>query len=96
MSTRLGRVTDLNAIDQRVFPPSARRGRDCGQLKLGEIRATELAERFNTPLYIIDERAARDRAREMREALQREFVQQTKSLERMLARLSQLGGAANA
>lgn len=74
MSTRLGRVTDLNAIDQRVFPPSARRGRDCGQLKLGEIRATELAERFNTPLYIIDERAARDRAREMREALQREFT----------------------
>ena len=73
-STRLGRVTDLNAIDQRVFPPGARRGRDCGQLKLGEIRATELAERFNTPLYIIDERAARDRAREMREALQREFA----------------------
>lgn len=31
-----------------------------------------------------------------RAALQREFVKQTKSLERMLARLSQLGGAANA
>ena len=73
-STRLSRVTDLNAIDQRVFPPTARRGRDCGQVKLGEIRATELAERFGTPLYVIDEQAARDRARATREALQCEFA----------------------
>lgn len=73
MHTRLGRVNDLNAIDQRVFPPTARRGRDCGQLKLGEIRAGELADQFGTPLYVIDEQAARDKARATRAALQREF-----------------------
>lgn len=66
-------MNDLNAIDQRVFPPTARRGRDCGQLKLGEIRAGELADQFGTPLYVIDEQAARDKARATRAALQREF-----------------------
>ncbi|MFV0434209.1 MAG: diaminopimelate decarboxylase [Leucobacter sp.] len=61
-----------NAIDPRVFPPGARRGRECRQLKLGGVRATELIERFGSPLYVIDETAARDRAREVREALQAE------------------------
>ncbi len=72
--TRLERVTDLNSIDTRVFPPTARRGRSCGRLKLAGVSATELAETFGTPLYIVDEQAARDRAREVREALQREFA----------------------
>ncbi len=74
MPARLGRVTDLNAIDQRVFPPSARRGRECGRLKLAEVPATELAEQYGTPVYVVDEQAARDRARTTREALQREFA----------------------
>jgi diaminopimelate decarboxylase len=65
-------AADPNAIDPRVFPPTARRGRECGQLKLGGIRATELIERYGSPLYVVDEQAARDRAREVREALQRE------------------------
>ena len=67
-------MTDLNSIDPRVFPPTARRGRQCGRLKLADAPATELAERFGTPLYVVDEQAARDRARETREALQREFA----------------------
>lgn len=61
-----------NAIDQRVFPPTARRGRDCGELKLGGIRATELTSEFGSPLYVVDEDAARVRAGEVREALQGE------------------------
>lgn len=63
---------DPNGIDTRVFPSTARRGSQCEQLKIGEIRATELIERFGSPLYVIDEDAARDRARTIREALQRE------------------------
>lgn len=61
-----------NAIDARVFPPSARRGSECRQLKLGGVRATDLTAQFGSPLYVIDEAAARARAREVREALQRE------------------------
>ncbi|MGR4009128.1 diaminopimelate decarboxylase family protein [Leucobacter sp. 1207-22] len=63
---------DANAIDARVFPPSARRGSQCEQLKIGEIRATELTEQFGSPLYVMDEQAARSKARAVREALQRE------------------------
>ncbi|WP_336992790.1 diaminopimelate decarboxylase [Leucobacter sp. VD1] len=63
---------DANAIDPRVFPPSARRGSRCGALKLGGIRAAELTAKHGSPLYVIDEESARERAREVREALQRE------------------------
>ncbi|MFT4231696.1 MAG: diaminopimelate decarboxylase [Leucobacter sp.] len=65
-------AADPNAIDARVFPPAARRGRECGQLKLGGVRATELTAEFGSPLYVVDEQAARDRARAVREALQGE------------------------
>ena len=65
-------VAAANEIDPRVFPPSARRGDDCRQLKLGGIRATELVAEYGSPLYVIDEGAARARAREVREALQGE------------------------
>ncbi|MBC9953193.1 alanine racemase [Leucobacter sp. cx-42] len=63
---------NANAIDARVFPPSSRRGSQCEQLKIGEIRATELTEQFGSPLYVVDEQAARSKARAVREALQRE------------------------
>ncbi|MBL5973996.1 MAG: diaminopimelate decarboxylase [Candidatus Leucobacter sulfamidivorax] len=66
-------MSAANEIDPRVFPATARRGRSCGQLKLGGIRATELIERFGSPLYVVDEQVARDRARAIREALQGEF-----------------------
>ena len=61
-----------NTIDPRVFPPTARRGSSCGELKLGEIRATALTAEFGSPLYVVDEDAARARAVEVRTALQRE------------------------
>lgn len=35
---------------------------------------TQLVEEYGTPLYVVDEDAARARARELREALQREFA----------------------
>lgn len=63
---------DFNAIDPRVFPPTARRGRECQQLKIGGIRATELVAAHGSPLYVVDEEAARTRARELRDALQGE------------------------
>ncbi|MBK0418426.1 diaminopimelate decarboxylase [Leucobacter sp. CSA1] len=63
---------DPNGIDARVFPSTARRGRRCGQLKLGGVRATELVERHGSPLYVVDEEEARNRACTIREALQRE------------------------
>lgn len=63
---------DLNAIDARVFPPTARRGRECEQLKIGGVRATELTAEFGSPLYVIDEQAVRDRANEVRGAFERE------------------------
>ncbi len=73
-AAKLGRMTDPNEIDPRVFPATSRRGRDCGVLKIGERRSTELIEEFGSPLYVIDEGVARSRAREIREALQGEFA----------------------
>ena len=63
----------LNAVDPRVFPPSARRSA-AGDLQVAGVDASELIERFGSPLYIIDEDAARERARQVRDALQREAM----------------------
>src|ERR687896_569692 len=49
-----------------LFPDSARIER--GVLSVGRSRATELAERFGTPLYVYCEETIRARAREVREA----------------------------
>ena len=68
------RSADPNAIDPRVFPSTARRGTSCGRLKFGDLAATDLVAEFGSPLYVVDENAARARAREVREALQREFA----------------------
>jgi len=65
---------DPNEINPRVFPATARRGSECGVLKLSGIRATELVERFGSPLYVVDEDVARQRARDTREALQGAFA----------------------
>jgi len=59
-----------NAIDARVFPPGAHR--EDGELVLGGVRATALTERYGSPLYVVDEEAARARAREIREAFEAE------------------------
>lgn len=65
--------TIANTVDPSVFPRSARRGRGCGELKLQDIAASTLVAEYGTPLYVIDEVDARQRARQTREAFEREF-----------------------
>ncbi|GAA2178947.1 diaminopimelate decarboxylase [Leucobacter tardus] len=62
----------LNAVDPRVFPPSVRRDDAHGDVQIGGVAAAELVAQFGSPLYVIDADAARQRAREVRGALQRE------------------------
>jgi diaminopimelate decarboxylase len=61
-----------NEIDSRVFPASARRGTNCGRFKIGEVAANDLVREFGSPLYVVDENVARDRARSARAAFERE------------------------
>lgn len=42
--------------------------RDDGELTVGGVRATELAARYGTPIYVVDETDARERASEVRAA----------------------------
>ena len=58
---------DVNALSEKVWPPDARRAED-GSLTLGGVPVADLRHRFGTPLYVIDEIAVRNRAREVREA----------------------------
>ena len=66
------RTRDIHAIDDRVFPRGARRGRECGVLKIGGMRATDLVAEFGSPLYVVDETATRETAREIASALRSE------------------------
>lgn len=63
---------DPNFLDSRVFPSSVRRGSQCGELKFGDLRASELTGQFGSPLYVIDENVARAHARSIVNALQTE------------------------
>ncbi|WP_344737054.1 diaminopimelate decarboxylase [Microbacterium awajiense] len=58
---------DANALHEGVWPASALRDRD-GVLEVGGVSATDLAERFGTPLYVLDESEVRAHARRAREA----------------------------
>jgi diaminopimelate decarboxylase len=60
---------DANDLAPVVWPGSASR-RD-GRLQLGGVDAGELAARFGTPLYVLDEDEVRDRARRTLAAFQR-------------------------
>lgn len=53
---------DANALAGQVWPTNAAR-RDDGVLTLGGIAATDLRERFGTPLWVLDEDEVRARAR---------------------------------
>ena len=53
---------DANALAPAVWPATAQRDDD-GVLRLGGIPATELRDRFGTPLYVLDEDLVRDTAR---------------------------------
>jgi len=59
--------TDADALDARVWPASAHRS-GAGVLTVGGVAATELAARFGTPLYVLDEADVRARAAAAREA----------------------------
>lgn len=63
---------DVNALDPAVWPESARRS-DSGVLEVAGIAATELAERFGTPLYVLDEAQVRERAALIRGVFERAF-----------------------
>jgi len=52
---------DANALPGSVWPASARRT-DAGELTVGGVAASELAARFGTPLYVLDEAEVRARA----------------------------------
>lgn len=53
------------------------RVREDGLLEIGGVPAVELAERFGTPLYVIDEACVRERCRQYREAFVRAYPGQT-------------------
>ncbi|HEU5222704.1 MAG TPA: diaminopimelate decarboxylase [Candidatus Lumbricidophila sp.] len=60
---------DVNALAAGVWPSRALRGPD-GELVLGGIPVSVLADEFGTPLYVVDEAEVRDRAESVRAALQ--------------------------
>lgn len=64
---------DPNALDPAVWPTGAARDAD-GVLTIAGHRATDLAQRHGTPLYVIDEAVARDRAAATRRAFEAAFA----------------------
>jgi diaminopimelate decarboxylase len=63
----LSAPADVNALVEKVWPADAARNAD-GVVAVGGVSVTELAERFGTPLYVLDETAVRARAREVVDA----------------------------
>ncbi|MFH8250864.1 diaminopimelate decarboxylase [Microbacterium sp. B2969] len=53
---------DVNALDEKLWPAGADRD-EHGVLRVGGIPATELRDRFGTPLYLLDEDDVRAHAR---------------------------------
>ncbi|WP_437582308.1 diaminopimelate decarboxylase [Paramicrobacterium sp. CJ85] len=63
---------DANALVPGLWPRTAERG-ESGELTIGGVNARALADEFGTPVYVIDESEARERAVEVRQALQTAF-----------------------
>jgi diaminopimelate decarboxylase len=63
---------DANALSPGLWPATAHRAPD-GDLVIGGVSARDLAARFGTPLYVIDEADARARASALRSAFEAEF-----------------------
>ncbi|WP_314148974.1 diaminopimelate decarboxylase [uncultured Leifsonia sp.] len=63
---------DANALVPGLWSRTV--ARSDGELVVGGVPVSELAERFGTPLYVVDEREARERAVEVRSALQDAFA----------------------
>jgi diaminopimelate decarboxylase len=68
----LAHPDDADALPEAIWPASARRGA-AGELELGGVPAGDLAQRFGTPLYVVDEHEVRTRAARLRDAFRREF-----------------------
>ena len=60
---------DANALAPHVWPDGATRDAS-GRLVVGGVDAVSLAERFGTPLYVVDEHVARRRAAPTRAAIE--------------------------
>ncbi|ARC57204.1 Diaminopimelate decarboxylase [Frondihabitans sp. 762G35] len=61
---------DADALDPRVWSRSARRD-EAGVISVGGVSSADLAARFGTPLYVVDEADFRSRAEETRAAFDR-------------------------
>lgn len=64
---------DADDLDPRIWSSGIARSRS-GELTVAGVAATALAAEFGTPLYVVDEQDARDRAALIREAFDREFA----------------------
>lgn len=64
---------DANTLAAALWPSSAHRTY-AGAITIGGVSAPDLAARFGTPLYVIDEADARTRAAELRAAFDAEFA----------------------
>jgi diaminopimelate decarboxylase len=64
---------DANALPPTVWSRNASRT-EGGEVAIAGVGATELAERFGTPVYVVDEADVRGRAVRIRESFDREFA----------------------
>jgi len=64
---------DANALAASVWSKNAARA-DSGEIVIAGVAATEIAERFGTPVYVVDENDVRSRARGIRDSFEREFA----------------------
>ena len=64
---RPGSVADLDALASAVWPRGARRGAD-GAVTLAGVDVRDLADRYGTPLFVVDEGDFRARAAEFADA----------------------------
>jgi diaminopimelate decarboxylase len=68
----LAHPADANALADAVWPRSAARD-GSGAIEIGGVALTDLAERFGSPLLVMDEEDARGRAVEVRDAFREAF-----------------------
>ena len=68
----LDEPSDANALAPTVWSQNATRT-GSGEIAIAGVSATELADRFGTPVYVVDEDDVRSRARGIRASFAREF-----------------------
>lgn len=69
----LDEPAEANTLAAAVWSNNARRSA-AGELQIAGVGASSLAERFGTPVYVVDEADVRSRARGIRESFEREFA----------------------